>query len=125
MRALLVLGAAFALAPAGWASSGTSLTITVWPQGKAGPSSTWTLGCNPPAGTLPSPAAGCSALARHPGALKPVPGRQACTMIYGGPQVAFVVGTFWGHRIRSRFNRANGCEIGRWDKLKALFPAAG
>ncbi len=123
MRFLLLVAAALMLAPAAWAGS-TRLAITVWPKGKSGPSGTWTLRCGPAAGTLPSPRKACRALARHPEALKPVPKDIACTQQWDGPQVALVRGTYAGHRVRASFNRTNGCEIGRWNALKALFPVS-
>ena len=46
----------------------------------------------------------------------------ACTEIYGGPQEADVRGTFRGRRSMPSFNRTNGCEIERWDKVEFLFP---
>ncbi len=39
--------------------------------------------------------------------------------------MALVRGTYAGHRVRAWFTRTNGCEIGRWEALKALFPFSG
>jgi hypothetical protein len=99
-----------------------SLHITVWPNGASEASRQWTLRCNPVAGTLPHPAAACTKLGRIPHPFAPVPPGTACTDIYGGPQEALVTGKFRGVRIHARFNRRNGCEIGRWDRVKFLFP---
>jgi hypothetical protein len=109
------------LAPAAWAGSGTALKITVWPHGKNGVHTTWTVRCGPPGGTHPNPTAACRALRRHPGALRPVPRNRACTQQWDGPQIALARGTFRGHRVRSWFNRTNGCEIDRWNALAPIF----
>jgi len=90
-----------------------ALTITVWPEGKAGPSYTHAVRC--PGSPL------CARLAQVPEPFKPVPPDTACTQIYGGPQVAFVRGTYNGRRIWARFNRSDGCQINRWDRIAFLF----
>ena len=110
------------------ASSATSLKITFWPAGPDGAQQvTWTLRCNPARGTLRNPAPACRKLAS--GGVKlfaPVPRDAVCTEIYGGPQVARVVGTVGGKRIWARFSRANGCHIARWDRLSPwLLPRGG
>jgi hypothetical protein len=46
----------------------------------------------------------------------------ACTAIYGGPQRARVTGRLRGYPVRATFNRTNGCEIARWDRVRFLFP---
>ena len=89
------------------------LTITYWPKGKDGPSSTATLSCDPNGGTHPDANKACAALDAHPEALHPVPTDMACTQIYGGDQVA----TIEGDGIRAMFNRSDGCQIARWDAL--------
>ena len=53
---------------------------------------------------------------------KPVPEGAICTLIYGGPQVAEVRGTYRGETVNARFNRTNGCEMQRWDRVAFLFP---
>lgn len=107
-------------------TSTTSLTITVWPQGKTAgaPKRTWTLKCTPATGTHPRPGIACQALFAHLGALRAVPSDRACIEVFGGPQVAEVRGTVRGKPVRAAFNRSNGCEIERWNSLKALFPVA-
>jgi Subtilisin inhibitor-like len=92
------------------------LTITSWPRGRGGPSTTATLTCDPDGGTHPDPAKACAALLAHPEALHPVPLDMACTEIYGGDQVARIEGP----GLQAMFNRTNGCEIGRWDALAPL-----
>ena len=79
-----------------------------------------TLTCDPPGGTHPNPDAACSALAGDPQAFEPVPPDTACTMIFGGPEQATVVGTVNGEEIDAAFERSNGCELDRWDRMAAL-----
>jgi hypothetical protein len=68
----------------------------------------------------------CGALADiDPKTFEPVPGDQACTQQYGGPETATVKGTLDGKEIDAKFSRVNGCEIARWDAAKPLFEAAG
>jgi inhibitor of cysteine peptidase len=45
---------------------------------------------------------------------------QACTEIFGGPDVARVTGTSRGETVDATFDRANGCGIADWDLLQAL-----
>ncbi len=133
MRALTLLAlaaTAAALSAGGAGASGTSshtaLTITFWENGqRTADPEVWTLRCNPARGTLPRPAIACRKLAAGGSRLVvPVPGSAICTQIYGGPQVARVVGQLEGRRIWARFTRENGCQIERWSRLSPwLFPA--
>ena len=115
MAALVACGIGGAAAPA----STTSLTVTYWAKGpRTAKPITWTLRCNPPGGTLRNPRVACRRLAS--GGVKlfaPVPPDAVCTEIYGGPQVARVVGRVNGKRVWARFNRSNGCHIERWDRF--------
>ena len=97
------------------------LTVTYWPEGKSGPSSTKTLTCDPNGGTHPDPDKACAALLAHPEALRPVPTDMACTLIHGGDQVALIEGS----GIHSTFNRSGGCEIARWDALAPVLEISG
>ena len=100
-----------------------ALTITVWPQGRtAGGARRWTLECGPAGGSHPHAAKACARLAAVANPFKPVPRDAMCTQIYGGPQEALVAGTFRGAEVNARFNRVNGCEIARWDRVAVLFP---
>ena len=121
LLALLMTGCGpFDGSPDPASTAGTDLTITVWPQGAGGPRREWTLGCDPPGGSLPGPRSACERLT--PAALKPLPRDTICTQIYGGPQVARVRGQINGRAVDTRFGRSNGCEIHRWDGLRFLFP---
>lgn len=109
-------------------STSTSLTVTYWEDGsKTAIRDTWTLRCNPARGTLPRPAVACRRLAAsgiRPFA--PLSQGVACTEIYGGPQMARVVGTIAGRRVWASFIRQNGCHISRWDRVSPwLLPAGG
>jgi hypothetical protein len=99
------------------------LTITVWPQGmEGGGARRWTLECGPAGGTHPNAAKACARLASVPAPFRPVPADVVCTQVFGGPEEALVTGTFRGRRVNARFNRTNGCEIARWDRVAVLFP---
>ncbi|HEY5479825.1 MAG TPA: SSI family serine proteinase inhibitor [Gaiellaceae bacterium] len=127
-RQLLLLPLLLLLIPAGCGGSSgsgatTSLRITVWPQGKAGTSISYSLSCPQGTGTLPGARAACSKLQRiDVSAFAPVPGSTACTQIYGGPQVARVSGRLAGKSISADFSRTDGCQIARWSRLAFLFP---
>jgi hypothetical protein len=101
----------------------TSLNITVWPNGEGnGGKKVWTLRCAPVGGTLPHRANACRQLAALRAPFAPTPKNSACTQIYGGPQEALVTGRFRGRPIQARFNRKDGCELGRWNRVRFLFP---
>lgn len=87
-----------------------------------GTSRNWVLNCNPSAGsTHPNAKRACALLNRAGMAvLAPVPRGVACTMIYGGPQRATVTGRWGSKQVKASFNRTNGCEVARWQRLIAL-----
>jgi hypothetical protein len=99
-----------------------SLAITVWPNGSNGRVVRWTLRCAPARGSLPRPGQACRRLSALQDPFAPVPKQTACTEIYGGPQVARVRGSFRAASVEASFNRRNGCEIGRWNRVAFLFP---
>ncbi len=102
------------------AQPNTQLTITVATTQRATPQG-WTLSCEPTGGTLPKASEACAFVARtSAAALAPVPGHMACTMIYGGPQVATVKGTWRGKAVDAQLTRTNGCEVTRWNTLRPL-----
>ncbi|MFO7573343.1 MAG: SSI family serine proteinase inhibitor [Gaiellaceae bacterium] len=109
-------------------SSATALKVTYWENGRDGSTPTvWTLRCNPSRGTLTRPAVACRRLAAGgPKLFAPIPPSTVCTEIYGGPQVARVVGTVKGTRIWTTLTRTNGCEIARWSRVSPwLLPPGG
>lgn len=103
------------------AEPATRLTVTVMPNGTEAASMEYTLECDPSGGTHPLSKEACAALDAHPEALDPVPQDAACTMQFGGPEQATIVGTYKGEQVNARFNRAGGCEIARWDALAPMF----
>ena len=128
LAALAATGVAAAGAGAASTSRHTALTITYWDDGsKTGDKDVWTLRCNPAGGTLARPVIACRRL--NAGGWKlvaPVPPDAICTQIYGGPQVARVVGRLQGRRVWARFTRENGCQISRWNGLSPwLLPPGG
>jgi hypothetical protein len=59
-------------------------------------------------------------LAADPEALQPVAPDVACTLIFGGPEQATVVGVIDGEEVDAAFERSNGCEIDRWERMAGL-----
>ena len=55
------------------------------------------------------------------------PTDQVCTEIYGGPDLAAIVGTLDGEAVTTTVDRSNGCGIDDWDRLlvDVLPPALG
>jgi hypothetical protein len=49
------------------------------------------------------------------------PKHEACTMIYGGPEEATIMGTVDGKQVDRTFTRQNGCEIARFDEVSPLW----
>ncbi len=47
--------------------------------------------------------------------------KQACTMQYGGPEIATVTGTIGDTKIDATFSRQDGCAIGRFDEASPLW----
>jgi hypothetical protein len=108
------------------ASPATSLEILVWAEGEGqGEPRRYTLSCDPPSGDHPDPAAACAALERLGAkAFAPVPPDVLCTQIYGGPGEAQVRGTVAGEEVDARLAYNDGCQIARWNKLRAVVPGA-
>jgi hypothetical protein len=71
---------------------------------------------------LPRRARACAALAALKAPFAPTPKGSVCTEVNGGPAVAYVRGTFRGRRVEATFNRSDGCEIERWNRVRVLFP---
>jgi hypothetical protein len=96
------------------------LTITV---NDGGTVTTWHLTCGPAGGDHPDPERACAVLARAGAkAMRPVPRDMICTDVYGGPETAWISGTWAGQAVDARFSLVNGCEIARWRALTGLLP---
>lgn len=130
MRVLIVAAALLTFAlPAAESATGlsgsTRLSINVWPEsrGDGKPVRKLTLRCRPTGGGHPAPGRACRRLFANLGALRPVPAGRACSRQHDGPQQALISGKVSGRRIRAVFNRSNGCEVERWNRLAPLFRA--
>jgi hypothetical protein len=43
-------------------------------------------------------------------------------MQYGGPATAHVTGNWAGRPVDTTYDRSDGCEIARWDRLVPVLP---
>lgn len=105
--------------------SGDHLTVTVRNAG-GGADGTHELSCHPAGGDHPDAGGACAALDRGTrwgkDSFAPVPQGSFCTMQYGGAATAHVTGTWAGRPVDARYDRSDGCEIARWDRLVPLLP---
>lgn len=103
-----------------------TLHFTVENSGDPSVDGAYGLKCNPSDGDHPDAAAACDTLealsAGERDPFKPVGPDESCSMIYGGPTTAHVVGTWHGREVDARFKRSNGCEIDRWDAIVPALP---
>ncbi|WP_330338991.1 SSI family serine proteinase inhibitor [Streptomyces sp. NBC_00557] len=108
--------------------AGDHLTVVVRHAG-AGRDGTYELFCHPAGGTHPDAVEACRVLDAQTNwgrdLFAPVAPGTACTMLYGGPATAHVTGTWAGRRVDAAYDRSNGCETGRWDRMVPLLPKAG
>ncbi|WP_432117365.1 SSI family serine proteinase inhibitor [Streptomyces sp. bgisy032] len=100
------------------------LTVTV--KNAGGADGTFELYCDPEGGSHPDPRGACAALERDTrwgrDLFAPAPRDGFCTMQYGGPATAHVTGTWSGRRVDATYDRRDGCQIARWDRLVPLLP---
>ncbi|MFJ4811045.1 SSI family serine proteinase inhibitor [Streptomyces longwoodensis] len=105
---------------------GDQLVVTVRDSGVPGADGVYRLSCHPGGGSHPHADAACAALDRNSvwgrDAFAPVPEGSMCTLQYGGPATAHVTGRWAGRPVDATFERANGCEIERWDRFVPLLP---
>ncbi|WP_306184455.1 MULTISPECIES: SSI family serine proteinase inhibitor [unclassified Streptomyces] len=108
--------------------AGDHLTVTVRHAG-GGRDGTFELYCHPGGGSHPDVRGACGVLDRSTrwgrDTFAPVPRDSVCTMQYGGPATAHITGTWAGRPVDATYDRGNGCEIGRWDRLVPLLPDLG
>jgi hypothetical protein len=119
--------AAAAAAGAG-APNADHLTVTVRDAG-ADADGTYELYCHPHGGSHPDPDGACAVVERDTrwggDTFAPVPEGSVCTMQYGGPATAHVTGTWAGRPVDVTYDRSDGCEISRWDRMVPLLPGVG
>lgn len=124
--AAAVLAAGQYQVPSAAAHTEDHLTVTV--TGDPGAQGTYTLECHPAGGSHPRRQQACDRLdsvttwGKDPFAA--VPKGEVCTTIYGGPATAHITGSWAGRPVDATYNRANGCEISRWDNLLPVLPSA-
>jgi hypothetical protein len=110
---VLVLAIGGTAAPLARTTRGVGqLTITV--RGGEFGDRSYTLGCDPAAGTMPRPSAACATLRAHPDLLEPHPGQDhSCPP---GTPTYEIAGTFEGATVAASFSR---CVSGQEDGLAA------
>ncbi|WP_230885514.1 SSI family serine proteinase inhibitor [Streptomyces spinoverrucosus] len=103
------------------------LTVTVSGV-SSGADGSFEVQCHPSGGSHPDAGGACRALERETrwgrDVFAPVARDSMCTMQYGGPATARVTGTWAGRPVDATFDRSNGCEIARWDRLVPFLPEA-
>ncbi|UUN27913.1 subtilase-type protease inhibitor [Streptomyces sp. FIT100] len=104
------------------------LTLTTTETGNPKANGTFELTCGPVGGTHPEAEAACGRLAElSEGGGDPfegIPGDSMCTQMYGGRATARITGTWQGRAVEAAYDRTNGCEIDRWEKLEPVLPTA-
>ncbi|MFF4754785.1 SSI family serine proteinase inhibitor [Streptomyces sp. NPDC002514] len=108
--------------------SGDRLTITVEHAGR-GHDGTYELSCHPAAGSHPDLRGACAAVDKNTRwgsePFAPVPEGSVCTMLYGGPATARVTGTWAGRPVDATYNRSDGCQTARWNRMVPFLPDLG
>ena len=134
MRRALALTALMVLVPAGCGGdsggkaanpdAAIDVEVTLWPNGEAGDSITWTLQCEPTGGDHPDPEAACAALTAVADPFGSVAHPDRCGEIPGGDEsVAVIDGDYRGREVHSRFTHENACVSGRWERIAPVFPS--
>ncbi|QJT02674.1 hypothetical protein G9272_22195 [Streptomyces asoensis] len=105
--------------------SGDHLTVTVRHAGGRA-DGTFEVYCHPGGGSHPDVGSACRTVDRNTrwgrDAFAPAPDGGVCTMRYGGPATAHVTGRWAGRAVDATYDRSNGCQIERWDRLVPLLP---
>ncbi|MGW7816619.1 SSI family serine proteinase inhibitor [Streptomyces puniciscabiei] len=107
---------------------GDHLTVVVRHAG-TGWDGSYELFCHPAGGSHPDAAEACRMLDERTrwgrDLFAPVAPGTDCTMLYGGPATARVTGTWAGRSVDAAYDRSDGCETGRWDRMVPLLPRSG
>ncbi|MET8247528.1 SSI family serine proteinase inhibitor [Streptomyces sp. NPDC005202] len=107
---------------------GDHLTVTVRHAGD-GRDGTYEVYCHPDGGSHPDVRGACGVLDRNTrwgrDTFAPVPDGSVCSMQYGGPTTAHITGTWAGRPVDATYDRSNGCQIDRWNRLVPLLPDLG
>lgn len=107
---------------------GDHLTVVVRHAAR-GRDGRYELFCHPEGGRHPDVAGACRMLDARTrwgrDAFAPVAPGTTCAMVHGGPATAHVTGTWAGRPVDARFDRRDGCEIGRWNRMVPLLPRVG
>ena len=98
----------------------SEIIVTLDPDGKGGEPAQETVVSCPDADS--EACAAIAVLPEDPAA--PVPPDAACTQIYGGGDTVTIAGRLNGEVVNAQLNRANGCEIDRFDRFTPLLEAA-
>ena len=106
-------------------AGGDHLTVTV--RGAGGRvDGTFEVYCHPEGGSHPDVSGACRAVDRNTrwgrDAFAPVPDGGVCTLRYGGPATARVTGRWAGRPVEATYDRSDGCEIERWERMVPLLP---
>lgn len=119
-----LLGAAPGVAAQDADAAAHHLTITV--TGTENADGTHELRCDPVGGDHPDGAAACDVLTQatddDKNLFTPVADDAICTFLHGGPATATIEGRWAGEPVKADFNRVNGCEVDRWNKLVPVLP---
>lgn len=130
VSAIAVIVGVITLAPACAASGNAkaNLVIQYQPTSSSAPVKLTVscLGSRATAGTHPNRKAICALLAKKGVKIfAPTPAGTACSMIYGGPEIARVTGTVGSTKVKATFNKTDGCQVARWQAALPLFTFRG
>ncbi|MEV7690187.1 SSI family serine proteinase inhibitor [Streptomyces bungoensis] len=107
---------------------GDHLTVVVRhaPGGRNG---RYVVFCHPEGGRHPDAAGACRMLDARTrwgrDTFAPVAPGAICAMVHGGPATAHVTGAWAGRPVDAWFDRRDGCEIERWNRMVPLLPRIG
>ena len=119
--ALALAGCSSPTSPQGQAAHAKVVLIFKVNHGAGTPvTSSWTLNCDPAAGTRSVAAAACTALLKLKHPFAPLPSGVACPMILLSNKKIVVTGRWFGTRVH-RVVVDGGCDMTLFSKLSKLF----